>query len=135
LSGIKKELNPMSGFSYIIIKSDAIEPKDLVNKMNIGHFQKKRIANGEETFIGMPSNEIWVGRYNGRTIISNFDLCHFGINYRNILHFEQKLIDIYPNCEIGAYIFNDTAMAGGYYIIKDNEKKEKIGMLQRMGLT
>lgn len=114
----------MSGFSYIIIKSDAIEPKDIVDALNIGHFQKKRIANGEESLVGGPSkDEIWLGRYNGRTIICNLDLSLFGISYRKILPFEQKLIDVHPNCEIGAYIFNDTAMAGGYYIIKNNEKK------------
>jgi len=119
----KNELKNMSGFSYIIIKSATIEPEDLVKKLSMGNFKKNRIANGEESFIGIPENEIWIGKYNGRTVICNFDMCHFGISYRSILSYEQRLIDLYPNCEFGGYIFNDTAMAGGYYIIKDNEKK------------
>ncbi len=96
----------MSGFSYIIIKSDSVEPDQLIKALELGQFQHKGKTNGEAAFSHFGHEDIWVSNYKDYCIINNFKLC-FGIFNEQLLSFEEKLIALFPNTEIGTFLFRD----------------------------
>jgi len=111
----------MSGFAYVIIKSIKVSNSELIRKLDIGKFISKGFVSAEETFTSGIDDELWISQYNGSTIIYNFDLCS-GVYTENFGDFEEKLSQIFPNVEIGSFIFSDTSNTGGYYLIRNGIK-------------
>jgi hypothetical protein len=115
----------MSGFSYIIIKSQKLNSEELIKSIQIGNFEFSEEVPGQESFhSGFCShNRIGISYYNGCTIIASWLLTGAFTSETSLQEFgtvEKRLSEIYPDILYGGFYLYDTD--GGYYLAKNQTK-------------